>query len=182
MDKNFRVYLDLEYMYPGMTKESGRPTEKQKRLIVQIGAILFDIAKGKEVGSFDQLIIPQLSYTLPEFFVELTKITQEMVNEKGVDFEEGLKRFANFSQDYPIWIFDGDLGVLKQNCEISRISFPFKESGFTRVKPLLSDWGIDPDKYSSGTLYQAAGLQMNGHVHNALHDVRSMAAAIHAIS
>jgi hypothetical protein len=28
-------------------------------------------------------------------------------------------------------------------------------------------------------LYKAAGLDMDGHVHNALHDVRSMAAAVH---
>jgi hypothetical protein len=42
---------------------------------------------------------------------------------------------------------------------------------------LLPQWGIDSDAYSSGTLYRAAGLEMTGHVHDALHDVRSMAAA-----
>jgi hypothetical protein len=59
------------------------------------------------------------------------------------------------------------------------MEFPFESREFFRVKERLPSWGIDPDKYSSGTLYQAAGLQMHGRVHNALHDVRSMAHAVH---
>jgi hypothetical protein len=56
---------------------------------------------------------------------------------------------------------------------------PFPFSGaFTRVKALLPEWNISPNEYSSGTLYKAAGLSMQGHVHNALHDVRSMAVAV----
>jgi len=32
-----RIFVDLEYLYPKMTKEKGRPTSKEKRQIVQIG-------------------------------------------------------------------------------------------------------------------------------------------------
>jgi len=46
---------------------------------------------------------------------------------------------------------------------------------------MLEGWDVEnPTQYSSGTLYKAAGVHMNGHVHNALFDVRSMNAAVHA--
>ncbi len=57
------------------------------------------------------------------------------------------------------------------------MEWPFQLE-FTRVKPMLPKWGIDPNEYSSGTLYKAADLALEGHVHNALHDVRSMAQAV----
>jgi len=55
---------------------------------------------------------------------------------------------------------------------------PFKEE-FVKVKELLPKYSIDPNKYSSGTLYKAVKIKMSGHVHNALHDVRSMARTIY---
>jgi inhibitor of KinA sporulation pathway (predicted exonuclease) len=177
MDKSKRIYVDLEYIYPGMTASSGRPTENDLRQVVQIGAILFDMNRGKEEAGFDMLTRPAYTEKLPSFFVELTGITQENLNQEGVDFPAGFQKFLNFCSDYPIWTFDKDQGVLEQNCGYFGLEFSLPD--FVRVKPKLLDWGVNPNKYSSGTLYQAAGLDMRGHVHNALHDVRSMAAAVY---
>ena len=38
-NQDVRVYLDLEYAYPGMQAGQGRPTNAQ---VVQIAAIIFD--------------------------------------------------------------------------------------------------------------------------------------------
>lgn len=177
MSKDKRVYVDLEYIYPGMTADSGRPTAQDLRQVVQIGAILFDMDKGEEEASFNVLTRPAHDKRLPPFFVELTGITQEDVDRDGIDFPRGFQRFVEFCGDHPIWTFDKDREVLEQNCGYFNMDFPL--SDFVRVKAKLPEWGIDPDKYSSGTLYKAAGIDMKGHVHNALHDVRSMARAIH---
>lgn len=166
-------------MYPGMTKEKGRPTNKESRQVVQIAAILFDNIIGKEITSFDVLTWPTLNKSLPSFFTELTEITDADLLERAVSFKDGLRDFVRFAGDYPIYTFNADEGVLRQNCDYVQIAFPFMRP-FIRIKPKLSNWGINSEEYSSGTLYQAAELTLLGHVHNALHDVRSMAQAVHA--
>lgn len=173
-----RIYVDLEYLYPGMTAEKGRPSDKEQRQIVQIGAILFDNTTGRECTSFDVLVEPAFEKKLPLFFVHLTHITQRMVDTKAIPFREALKQFVSFCKNYSIWTFHADQSVLEQNCRYFGIRFPF-EAPFVRVKSFLPAWGVDPNQYSSGTLFQAAQLKMeNMQVHNALHDVRSMARAV----
>lgn len=178
--RDIRVYLDLEYIYPSMTRESGRPTGADRRQIVQIAAIIFDNGSGKELASLDILTFPAFAKKLPNFFTELTKITQGKLNKEGVPFAEGLKKLVDFAGSHPIWTFNLDQEVLEQNCDYFNIAFPFKKN-FTRVKPQLPKWNIDPEKYSSGTLFKAVGLKMSGQIHNALHDVRSMTQAVHAL-
>lgn len=172
-----RVYLDTEYCYPGMVKGTPRPTAADKRQIVQIAAIIFDTTTASEVAAFNQLVFPTYEKQLPDFFVELTGITQQDVDQSAVGFAEALEDFIRFCDGLPVWTFDKDEEVLRQNCDYIKLGWSQK-TPFTRVKALLPDWGINPNEYSSGTLYRAAGLDMSGHVHNALHDVRSMAYAI----
>ncbi len=179
LENDYRIYVDLEYCYPGMTPEKGRPNEKEQRQVVQISAILFDNTTGREIACFDVITKPAFETKLPTFFIELTNITDDQVAKNGVSFPKALDEFIQFVQDYPIWTFNADWGVLKQNCQYFNIPFKYEETPFIRVRPLLAQWNINADNYSSGTLYQAAGLDMQGHVHNALHDVRSMAHAVH---
>lgn len=173
-----RVYVDLEYAYPGMTRGKGRPTARDTRQIVQISAIVFNTEQGRELQALDILTFPEFDPILPDFFVELTHITQERLQGEGVSLSEGLDAFESFVGDHSIWTFHRDEEVFRQNYAYLGREFPFS-TPFTRVKELLPHWDIDPDAYSSGTLYQAAGLDLQGHVHNALHDVRSMAQAVH---
>jgi len=160
-----------------MSELSGRPTSADKRQIVQIAAIRFLVNDSTEVASFDQLVIPVFEPRVAPFFETLTGITQAEINQYGIPFIEAAEQFRQFCQDTPIWTFDKDQEVFEQNYGYVGIRSPFTQD-FVRVKALLPNLGIDPDAYSSGTLYKAAGLKMEGHVHNALHDVRSMAAAI----
>lgn len=178
---NERIFLDLEYCYPGMLRGTPRPTAKDKRQIVQIAAIKYDMATGKELASFEVLAKPAYESRVSDFFEELTGITQDQIDAGAVPFPEALQQLVEFCGDTPIMTFDQDWFVIEQNCGYFEIDTPFTVQ-FTRVKALLPDWGVDPDAYSSGTLYKAVGLTMDGHVHNALHDVRSMAAAVSILS
>lgn len=173
-----RIYLDTEYCYPGMMRGTPRPTSADMRQIVQIAAIVFDTDTGKELSYFDQLVFPTYEKQLPEFFVELTGITQQNIDASAISFEQAFAAFVAFCGDLSVWTFDKDEEVLRQNCGYIGVDWPLKAQ-FTRVKSLLPKWDIDPEAYSSGTLYKAAGLELSGHIHNALHDIRSMANAIH---
>ncbi len=174
---NYRIYVDTEYCYPGMKRTDPRPTSKDKRQIIQIASILFDTETLREVASFDQFVLPLDEGCITPFFEELTGFSKEGIKQQGMAFPRALEKFAEFCRDYPVWTFDKDQEVFEQNCTYYGIDFPFKDK-FIRVKSLLPGWKVDPNAYSSGTLYRAAGLDMQGHVHNALHDVRSMAAAV----
>ena len=172
-----RIYLDLEYCYPGMTKQTGRPSKNDKRQVVQIAAICYDNSVGKELSSFDILTAPKYAKVLPDFFTELTGITQDQVDQKSVVFSDAFEKLILFCGDSNVYTFDKDWYVLRQNCGYHKINFAFEKKPFIRISGKLDEWGLNQNKYSSGTLYKAAGLRMEGHVHNALHDVRSMAAA-----
>jgi len=175
-----KIYVDTEYVYEGMFYEKRMPKESDQKEIIQIAAVLFDHEKGVEIDSFDILVKPVLNKKFPNFFIELTKITEDMVNKKGVSFPIALNKFVKFCKNYPILTFNNDYNVFLQNLKFHSINNPFKQP-FIRVKPMLKNFGINPNKYSSGNLYKAVGLNLKGHVHNALHDVRSMSQAIHIL-
>lgn len=175
-----RIYVDIEYMYEGMFHEKRMPKDSDKKQIIQIAAVLFDHHKGVEIKSLDILVKPIFHNNLPAFFVELTNINDKMIENLAISFPEALKQFVKFCKNYSIWTFNNDYDVFLQNAKFHSIANPF-ERPFIKVKPLLKNFGIDPEKYSSGTLYKAVGLNLKGHVHYALHDVRSMSQSMHAL-
>jgi len=84
--ENKRIYVDTEYMYDGMFYEKRMAREEDKKQIIQIATILFDCKKNEEIASLDILVKPIFHEKLPEFFVELTSINEEMIKEKAIDF------------------------------------------------------------------------------------------------
>lgn len=175
-----RIYLDTEYAYEGMNPTTGRPTPKARRQLVQISAIRFDTVNGRVIDEFDVHVRPTYLKVLPEFFVELTGISQRDLDSKAISMKDGLNALWDFCADTEIWTFDKDQEVIRQNYGYIGIDWE-RKLPFVRVKPLLQKWGIDAEKYSSGSLYKAVGLKLEGHIHNALHDVVSMASAIHIL-
>ena len=171
------IFVDTEYTTFGPTRATGWPEAHHHKEIVQIAAVLYDLEKNKELSAFNILIRPTINPQLSNHFTTLTHITQIAVDTEGITFHEGLKQFQTFCADYPLWTFDQDWYVFKENCTLNSLPLPFQQP-FTQVKTYLSRWGIDASQYSSGTLYTAIGLLLEGHVHNALHDVRSMAATV----
>jgi len=174
---NKRIYIDTEYMYDAMFIEERMPRDTDKKQIIQIAAILFDTETGQEIDHLDILVKPIYHTILPDFFIKLTSITDDIIQKNGVDFITAYEKFLEFSKGHPIWTYNNDFHVIEQNCLFHNINNPITEP-FIKVKPQLKKWSIDADKYSSGTLYQAAELKMQGHAHYALHDVRSMAHAM----
>ena len=180
MASSERIYLDTEYAYDGMNPATGRPTSNERRQLVQISAIRFDTASGRVIDEFDVYVHPTYLKALPDFFVELTGISQQDLNSKAISMQEGLDALWDFCADTEVWTFDKDEEVIKQNYSYISMEWEHK-TPFVRVKPLLQKWGVDAEKYSSGSLYKAVGLKLEGHIHNALHDVISMANAVYIL-
>lgn len=172
------VLVDLEYTAFWRSLKTAWTKPNHHKEIVQIWAIKIDINR-KEIGFLDVVVKPKINPKLTKRFINLTNITQEKVDKDWVDFKEALDKFVDFSKWYNICAYGWDFGVFEENCKLYGLDFPFADSPFCKVNEALIKWWIDKDKYTSWTLYKAVWAKMEWHhVHNALHDVRSMAVAL----
>lgn len=170
------VFVDTEYTTFGPTRATGWPEAHHHKEIVQIAAVKVQDLLDTAPQTFDIKVKPTLNPQVTQFFIELTWLSQELIDQEGTTFEKALEQFVTFVGWAHICTFDQDRSVFDKNCELNGIANPFSEEEFFRIKGQLPAWWIDPDNYSSGTLYQAIDADMHGHVHNALHDVLSMSA------
>lgn len=167
------VIVDTEYTtWPGAL-ESGWSAPDQHREIVQIAAIAVDDAF-REIRSLDLLVRPAVNPQLSDLFVELTGITQSDVDARGGRFGTQLARFLRFVGEDPIVCMNGDGGVFAENGRLNDEAIP--DLRWHRLRPFLEAQGIDLGRLSSGDLHTLTPHPLAGHTHNALHDVRSMAA------
>jgi hypothetical protein len=90
-------------------------------------------------------------------------------------FALALAEFLDFcgGGSLPVICMNGDETVFRENCRLNGLDFPFEKS-FHRLWPYLDSIGVDP-ALSSGDLHALTPTPLEGHVHYALHDVRSMA-------
>ena len=66
--------------------------------MVQIAAIKVDASDGyREVDSFSTLVRPRKNPQLSDYFVQLTKITQEQLDDEGTSFEDAMAAFVAFA-------------------------------------------------------------------------------------
>lgn len=160
--------------------------------MVQIAAIKVDASDGyREVDSFSTLVKPRKNPRLSDYFVELTKITQEQVDSEGKCFEDALGAFVAFAEGagasagggLPVWGYGkSDAAVVEETARVQGVafnrdvSFP---SGLHNIRPIFARCGLQPHKWTSGSIHRALGLDMGSdHVHNALFDVRSLRATL----
>lgn len=165
------VIIDTEYTtWPGAL-ESGWAEPGQHREVVQISAIR--IEDFHEVDHLDILVRPTLNPILSPLFVELTGIDQATVDENGVSFSDALTTVCEWISGSPVVCMNADEAVFRENCTINGRDFSFPS--FHRLRPFLETEGVDLTGLSSGDLHRLTDTPIEGHTHNALHDVRSMA-------
>src|SRR6185436_17519590 len=78
------------------------------REIVEIGAVLIDTKDFSEIDFIDLYLRPAKNPKLSDYFIELTGITQETVDTKGMNFRDALKRFAEWSKEYQFYSWGND--------------------------------------------------------------------------
>ena len=121
---------------------------------------------------------PIKNLLLSDYFINLTNITQERIDKKGISFNEAMKKIYNFcknnkNEKYPILSYGNDYGVIKDNLSLNKVTKTSKyytwEDCFYDVSYLF-DLFTDSSKYSSGTIYKAFNIKsdVKESVHNAL--------------
>ncbi len=159
----------------------------EHREIVQIAAQMIDLESETILDSFSCLVKPTINPMLSEYFINLTGITQTQVNDEGVSFVEAYQSFDTWTNGLPIFCYartlgeSADRGVFEENIRLYNLDVPLDPSRYDILTGLFQAAGVDTQKFSSGELYQFFNLPLDGHVHNAMHDVNSLVASLFAV-
>ena len=179
------VLFDSEYTSWEGSHERGWSEDNEHREIVQIAAVKVDLKDEKVIDRFNVFVIHRIHRELSAYFVALTGVTQEIIENEGLDFEEAYASFLEWAGELPLFSYgniplaDGE--VVKENIELYNLSVPFEAEKFKTIRPLFSEAGIDTEKYSSGMLHTVFDLPVEGGVHDARHDAESLAVSLLAL-
>ena len=157
-------------------KQPGRYPE-----IIQIGAIKLDVADGfREIGAFQGFVRPKHNPQLSDYIIDLTGITQEIIDREGVPFASALADFVGFIGDdtKALFSFGRDGAIVQSNCNLMEIAFPEIFNSERDMRKALVDAGLIDESCRSCDLPAHLGLPDTELSHNALGDARSIATAI----
>ena len=166
------VLFDTEFTAWEGSLENDWERPGEYRELVQIGAIRIDGETLEELDCFSVYIKPVRNPTLSDYFTNLTRITQEKIDEEGVDFRTAAQMFREWIGDDPCYPWGSDAEVLEENAELHGAESPFKGMEFIVMRDLFKNAGIDTENYSSGTITKAFGREPSFPAHNAVNDVR----------
>lgn len=147
--------------------------------VVQIGAMRFDAKTLECTGAIDLFVKPVKCPQLSDYFIDLTGITQQQVNDNGRPFADALAQFRDFIADAPVAAYGLDDKVIRRNQALHGMAEDFHSHN---IGPWFMEngaaYGVKPG-VNSGALARTVGAAMEKAVaeHNALEDVRSIITA-----
>jgi DNA polymerase III epsilon subunit-like protein len=182
------VIFDTEYTSWKGCLEHGW-VGNQKKEIVQIAAIKVS-DKLEVLGQLNLFCKPLVNPVLSDYFVKLTNITNECIDEFGVSFNDAYNKFKEFVGDdiclSHVWGKDyyneGDGNVIKENLDLYNIECK-KDLVYRNVATIFKDLyqknNIEVVSQSSGQIASILKLEKNLeelgiNPHNALYDVFSI--------
>jgi inhibitor of KinA sporulation pathway (predicted exonuclease) len=174
------ILYDTEFTaWPG-SQQNNWSRDGEHKEIIQLAAlkVVFDENGLTQLSSLNVLVCPRINPCLSDYIKELTGIEQALLDDHGIDFESCARQFREFNEQGKIRCFSWgpDQQVLRENYQLNQLQWDYAGSCFMDLKNHLFTLGLDFRTAPSGTLAKCVGIQLEGHIHNALYDVRSMAA------
>jgi len=165
------IIIDLE-----ATCWEGKQPKDQTSEIIEIGVCILDTKTG-EVSQNEGILVNPKKSTISPFCTQLTTITQEMLDDEGLSFEETCAILTSeYSGHQYTWASYGayDLKMLKSQCEDRNIDFPLSEDHLN-VKELFAEKkGLKKKVGMSGALY-ILEIPLEGTHHRGVDDARNIA-------
>lgn len=176
------VIYDTEFTAWQGSRERGWSEPWEFRELIQIAAVKVEAdSNGCAImASFNEFIKPLRNPQLSEYIVELTGITQDLIDQYAVDLQSGVALFHLFCDEGRCHTLSwgDDQKILAENAALQSIALPV---GWDRHTDLSQHFhqieGYD-FHVCSGDLHKVLDLAVTGHAHNALHDVHSIAASL----
>jgi len=174
--------FDLEYTAWACSMARSWLGPGEFREVVQIGAVKLDADSFAPQADFEIFVRPRFNPVLSAYFEELTGISNEQVAAQGVDFRTAYESFLAFAGEGPIAAFGRDERVLEENLRLYGIKGAKPLPLFYDLRGWFAVQGVDPRGRHSCEIGPELGVPFAGHVHNALDDVKSLAAGMGAIA
>ena len=173
------VFFDTEFTSWEGSLERQWSESWESREAVQIGAvaIVAESEQWQEVESFGCLVKPLRNPELSDYFTKLTGISQQAVDEDGLDLPDALDGFQKFAERHGgrCLSWGNDVEILEESCELQSLEWDRRGLTFENVRPLAARLGTSINGLQSGMLLDHFGLSTVGHQgHDAICDARSI--------
>jgi len=176
------VIFDTEFTAWQGSKERNWSLDWEHREIIQIAAVKVVLSQtgAQVVSSFNTLVKPLINPDLSDYIMQLTGIEQHVLDDMGVDYQAALQQLYAFCSQgtLPCYSWGNDKNILIDNCLLNGIQMPDFSADFYNLHAMARKVNIDGAHLCSGELASHLGLDLQGHIHNALYDVRSIALAL----
>ena len=173
------VILDLEWTAWEGSLARGWSEPWEFREVIAIGALRAGAEGFDARAEFEVFVLPVKNRVLSEYIVRLTGITDALLAERGLPFADALERFFEFAGEAPILANGGDGAVLRENCVLSAIPFPFDPDRIRSIRPELARaTGLGSPELISAELPARLGFGTVPERHGALSDAMAIRSAL----
>ena len=179
------IIFDTEFTSWEGSLENNWNREGEFKEMVQIAGFKVE-KKGNSleiIDSIDIIIRPKINPKLSNYFTNLTGLTQDKIDNEGISFKDGIKKFYQFSKNNnkKIKLFSYGNDFLELNENFDYYNFPEKSKFrnwskyFFDVKEVFAPF-VNVNKFSSGTIFQSFNIASDKKidVHNSLWDSYSI--------
>ena len=175
------IIFDTEYTAWEGSQQRKWSLPNEHMELVQIGALKVK-KNNKKIEIIDYIKItikPRINNILSDYFIKLTGITNEEVENDGIDFIDGIKKFIDFCDCMNMYSYGDDYEIFEVNMNLYNLSsnfflWKYKNKSFD-IRDFFEKHNIDTNKYSSGGVYKSLDLKVeNESIHDPLFDCMSM--------
>ncbi len=154
----------------------------EERELVQISSILLkDLDTLNKTQFFSVYTKPLINPILSNYFINLTGIDQETIDNYGLSIEEGIYQFCDFSKCKYCFSWGDDMGVIKRNINLHKIKSNISFDLAFDIRKFFKKFDIEISNFNSGTIEKFSeknSIISSGKEHNALSDCVSMLSAL----
>ena len=175
------IILDVEVTTWEGTWERRWSGPGECKEVVQIGAIRVDTNTLEEKEHLSIFIKAIKNPKLSEYFINLTGITQEVVDSEGLSPAEALKKFSNWTKGLPLYSWGKiDKNALEETARLNNLA-DFDTWSIQDIREVFKEAGIAADQYASSTIVNAFGKTSTRLAHDGLNDARTILDGLRAL-
>lgn len=180
------IIFDTEFTAWEGSMQRNWSKDFEKKELVQIGGLKIKKIDDtlRVIDTINIFIKPKVNPVLSKYFIDLTGITQRLIESYGVPFLRGINYFYKFSKNknnefLPMYSYGNDYSVIKENLIIHNLKsnsrFYNWGNHFYDIKRFFKDY-VNVDQYTSGSLYKAFNIKpgYGVDIHNSLWDSKSL--------
>ena len=176
LEKSFIIY-DTEFTaWPG-SQERNWNLPNEYRELVAIGALKIKKENNKYIieNSLKILFIPRINSILSDYFVNLTRISNDEINKYGYDYQNGMKLFLDFCGNLNRYSYGNDYHIFEENYKLYKLINNLNKNKFKDIKPYFNNFNINTNNYTSGSIYKHFKIKIdNEQIHDPLFDCLSI--------